>query len=37
MTLSADTPSEILSQLIRTRRSVRDFLPQAIPEKLLNE
>ena len=37
MTLSADTPSEILSQLIRTRRSVRDFLPQALPEKLLNE
>jgi nitroreductase len=37
MTLSADTPSEILSQLIRTRRSVRDFLPQAIPEKLLTE
>jgi len=37
MTLSADTPSEILSQLIRTRRSVRYFLPQAIPEKLLNE
>ena len=37
MTLSADTPSEILSQLIRTRRSVRDFLPQAISEKLLTE
>ena len=37
MALSADTPSEILSQLIRTRRSVRDFLPQAIPEKLLTE
>ena len=31
------TPSEILSQLIRTRRSVRDFLPQAIPDTLLKK
>ena len=30
-------PSVTWSQLIRTRRSVRDFLPQAIPETLLNE
>ena len=34
---SSLTPSETLSQLIRTRRSVRDFLPKAIPEELLNQ
>lgn len=33
---SSFTPSETLSQLIRTRRSVRDFLPKTIPEELLN-
>lgn len=35
-----DLPSssaEILSRLIRTRRSVRDFLPQAIPDTLLKK
>jgi len=37
MTDPLSTPAETLSQLIRTRRSVRDFLPQAIPEPLLNE
>ena len=37
MTPSSNTPTEILSQLIRMRRSVRDFLPQTIPETLLNE
>ena len=30
-------PSAILSQLLSTRRSVRDFLPQDIPETLLNK
>jgi nitroreductase len=29
--------AQILSDLIRTRRSVRDFLPDAIPEALLQE
>ena len=29
--------AQILSDLIRTRRSVRDFLPDAIPETLLQE
>ena len=34
---SSSTPSDTLSQLIHTRRSVRDFLPHAIPEALLNK
>jgi len=37
MTDALSTPSDMLSQLIRTRRSVRDFLPQTIPETVLNE
>ena len=37
MTDPSSTPPRILSQLIRTRRSVRDFLPQDIPDTLLNE
>jgi nitroreductase len=37
MTDALSTPADMLSHLIRTRRSVRDFLPQAIPEPLLNE
>ncbi len=34
---ASSTPSDTLSQLIRTRRSVRDFLPKDIPEALLNQ
>lgn len=34
---ASSNPSDTLSQLIRTRRSVRDFLPHAIPEALLNK
>jgi nitroreductase len=37
MTDASSSPSQTLSQLIRTRRSVRDFLPQAIPETLLTQ
>ena len=37
MTPPALTQADNLSHLIRTRRSVRDFLPTAIPEPLLKE
>ena len=34
---ASSTSSDILSQLIRSRRSVRDFLPQEIPDELLEK
>ena len=37
MTDALSTSADMLSELIRTRRSVRDFLPQAIPATVLNE
>lgn len=34
---ASSTSSDILSQLIRSRRSVRDFLPQEVPDELLEK